>query len=306
MAREEKAGKQGSWGVAVAAGVALIGLSACGRDDKNGAPVKLSNPVAASATSGVESSSGGTARTSPAAITITVLAERTQQPVEAAVVAIGGFVDITAPGFLPRRQPADWPQAVLWEDDTTLPYDVTQNLIYKNGSLHRPTQQALTLSIDPAVLAADRRVDGALNAALDTISRETPYSVVRTQGPSFIEIVPGTQPGFFVYITTVGSTVEHARIVVGNPELYWGPHLQRALTHEIGHTFGLSDCDLNEGMMCSPDPVLDFSAHEQEVLRKTVQRAPGNSAPDVDPASVATSSSRSTRQVCSLPPAQAD
>jgi hypothetical protein len=295
MARAEKTGRRGAWGAAMAAGVALFGLSACGHG-ADGGP-KGTNPAGAS---GVGPSGSSSART------ITVVAERNHQPVQAEIVSRGAFVDITAPGFLPRRQPAEWPEAVLWEDDAALPYDVTQDLIYKSGPLHRPAQQALSLSIDPAVLASDRRIDGALDAALHMIGRETPYSVTRTQGPAFIEIARGTQPGFFVYLTTVGSAVEHARIVVGSPELYWGPHLQRALTHEIGHTFGLSDCDLNEGMMCSPEPVLDFSAHEQEVLRKTVQRTPGNSAPDVDPSSSATSSSRVTRQVCSLPPAQAD
>ena len=297
MAREKK-GRKSSRGVAVAAGMALMGLSACGHD-KDHSQANPMNPAAASSVSGVQQSGGG--GNNVTGQTLMVVAERTRQPVAASVVSRGGVVDITAPGFIPRRQPADQSEAVLWEDDATLPYDVTQNLVYNSGPLFRPVNLDLSLSIDPALLA-EPRVGDALNAALDTISRQTPYSVVRAQGPAFIEVAHGNAAGFFVYVTTVGSTVTHARIEVGQPDAYWGPHLQRAITHEIGHVFGLSDCDLNTGMMCSPEPVLDFSANEQEVLRKMTQRTPGNTAPDLDPAGVG-SSSRTTRRVCSLPPA---
>ena len=294
MAREERAGRGRGW--AVVAVVGVMGLSACGRD-KDGKAAKLANPVAASDASGV-GANGGVASSS-AAQTLTVISERSRQPVQASVVFRGDMVDISAPGFLPRRQPAYWPEAVLWEDDGTLPYDVTQNLVYKGGRLNRPLQRELTLSIDPALLAQPRVAD-ALNAALATISFQTPYVITRVEGPAFIELHSGTTPGFLAYVTAAGGTIQGARIEVGSPEAYWGPHLQRAITHEIGHVFGLSDCDLSEGMMCSPEPVLDFSAHEQEVLRKMVQRTPGNTAPDADPLGAGTSS-RTTRQVCSLP-----
>ena len=298
MARNERAGRQASWKVALAAGAALLGLSGCGGHGGDGSPPSP-NPAGASGVSEV-SRSGGSGGAS-VAHTITVVAERSRQPVQASVVFRGESVEITAPGFLPRRQPAAWSEALLWEDDGTLPYDVTQNLVYKGGSLNRPAQRELSLSIDPALLTQPR-VEGALSAALDTIARQTPYSVTRTAGPAFIEVRSGATPGFLAYVTAAGSTIEHARIEVGSPDAYWGPHLQRAITHEIGHVFGLSDCDLNTGMMCSPEPVLDFSANEQEVLRKMTQRTPGNTAPDLDPAGVG-SSSRTTRRVCSLPPA---
>lgn len=281
----------------VMAGAAALGLSGCGGHGEKSLAA-AANPLAASSVAGgFEASGGGGGSSVPQ--TITVVAERNRQPVQASVVLRGDAVEITAPGFLPRRQPASLTEAVLWEDDATLPYDVTENLVYKGGRLNRPGVRDLTLSVAPA-LYAQPRVREAVAAALDTIARQTPYTVTLVEGPAFIELHPGSVPGFLAYVTTTGSTIERARIEVGSPDAYWGPHLQRAITHEIGHVFGLSDCDLNTGMMCSPDPVLDFSANEQEVLRKMVQRTPGNTLPDVDPLG-AGASSRATRRVCALP-----
>lgn len=296
MASRKSAGRVG-WGGIALAGVALV-LIGCGRNGDDGS---MANPVGVSGVpgaGGAVSSGGGGA---VAVQAITVVAERSRQPVQASVVVRGDSVEITAPGFLPRRQPAALSEAVLWEDDSALPYDVTQNLVYKGGRLNRPEVRNLTVWVDPALDAQPRFAD-AVNGALSTIQRQTPYSVVRTEGTAFIEIRSGRVPGFLAYVTTTGATIQHARIEVGSPDAYWGPHLQRAITHEIGHVFGLSDCDLSAGMMCSPEPLLDFSAHEQEVLRKMVERSPGNLAPDMDPFG-AGSSSKTTRQVCSLPQA---
>ena len=282
----------------MAVAVLAAALSACGGRGSITQPSGLEpgprrNGQGAATVTSVPNSPHATSQVAP-----TVTAERSGAQVQASVAPDGDFVVITAPGFLPRRQLASLPQATLWEDDSVLPYTVTYSLVYSTVQrLLRPRERALTVSVDPALLATPRFRE-ALDKALQTLSSQTPYSITLTEGPAYAEMTLVGQAGGLTYLDVAGSSITHARIQLGGLDAFWGDHLQRVITHELGHTLGLGDCDFGKGMMCDPNPVLDFSSQEQEVLRKMTERTAGNAPPDNDAGVSGSSTLR--RQVCSF------
>lgn len=215
--------------------------------------------------------------------TFHVTALRTGAPVHAAVVLNGGRVTVTAPGFLPRQQDASVSEVRMWEDDAILPANVTYTLVYQQSrELERPAQRNLTLSVAPQ-FEQDRHISQVIEASREVINAETPYSLSFGE-PAYLEIVSGNG-GAFTEVTVGSEGITHAKISF-DPAGYWGPHLQRVITHEMGHALGLADCVLSGMMMCGPDPVHHFTSQEQEVMRKMLARDTGNVPPDDAPVGV--------------------
>ncbi len=229
--------------------------------------------------------------------------------------ANGEILVMTKIGFLTRVVNARQGMIeYLWEDDALLPYTYTYHLVYDTNNatpLRRPVARMLTV-FPSAETRNDPRAWPALNWAVNLHNRtnhDIQYAIAPNDqaGVEFrIDLSKDesdqTNPGALTYSYLNGNTIVSAKIVFVSFDAFWGDHLRKAMTHELGHARGLNHGVGLGGMMGSPDPVSDFTPQEKEVMHNMFLREPGNWAPDTAPGTSARSTAIGSPIVCRMSP----
>lgn len=209
-----------------------------------------------------------------------------------------GQITVTRPGYLTRtlyignKSRTD----ALWENDAFLPYDTTTfPLAYgSQGYFFRPRPGVMTVALDRWLLQ-DYRSRQALAAAVATINAIDPrlqFQIVGSNADVQVLLEPQQAFGgaltWFDVFDSEGYLLK-ARITFQGTAGFYGNYLQSALTHELGHVWGLQDVPasstvwmMDTAFHSSGGPSLDFSPQEKAVMRAMLFRKPGNAPPDAE------------------------
>ena len=224
-------------------------------------------------------------------------------------VEAGATIEIVAPGFRgPTYAIVNAGDNVirLWEEDAKLPREFVDELVYgvNQGTtkhLERPTASVLTVNPVGDMLTNDR-VRQALPAAVKELNKKTTANLALGKGATFVindsgtvegeypitlKLTPGEpgNPGELTYSNpSPDGTLNSCEIHLEGIDGFWGPWLQRVLTHSLMHTLGFVHAPGFPGIMGDQDNPrnlpLTLGAFEGEVIRKIFWREPGNTLID--------------------------
>lgn len=186
---------------------------------------------------------------------------------------------ITVSGFLPRTVVDPGSVEYLWPNDEAFPKAWTYAGLYNSGAdtiMVRPAEGTL-FTVEPGPdLANDSRFMDDLAFAVATINGsynlgQVQFQIVSSGSGGSVRVLqdPNESGGAWTYgYQTPQGLQTGGRIVFQSIKPFWGHHLRRALTHELGHIACLSHLppDAPPGLMGGPGESMDFSYAEKSLL----------------------------------------
>jgi len=139
---------------------------------------------------------------------------------------------------------------------------IVDDVLWKNPDFHGALLKTVKMYGDiprsPKLLLQDRSPRTVFTVELD---------------PSHWYFALDQDAGAIAMATIVDGETTHGEMVFKCTECFFGDHLEKAIKHEAGHLLGFrGDPSNGDGVMDSPDPILDLSDREMLVFRYLFDR----------------------------------